>query len=53
MTINDIRRIFVDSLRLYFAPLRGAVRGAQAESKQAMEQLLRNSKQARSEPPPV
>jgi hypothetical protein len=51
MTFIDIRRIFEDSLRLYFAPLRGAVRCAQAESKQAMDQLRKNAKRARSEPP--
>ena len=51
MRYTDVRRIFVDSLRLYFAPVRGAVRGAQAESKQAMDQLRQNAKRARSEPP--
>jgi|LakMenEpi03Aug12_release.lakeMendotaPanAssembly.Ray.scaffolds.fasta_scaffold2270393_1 hypothetical protein len=51
MTINDVKRIFVDSLRLYFAPLRGAFRGAKAESQLALTRLRKNSKDARSSPP--
>lgn len=45
MTTKEIRRIFTDSLRLYFAPLKGAVQGASAESERAMKLLLAHAGQ--------
>lgn len=40
MTFSDIRRIWRDSLRMFFAPLVGAVSGAIRESKRVSAQVL-------------
>lgn len=40
MTLIDIRRIWRDSLRMFFAPLFGAIHGAISESKAVSKEVL-------------
>lgn len=40
MTSSDIRRIWRDSLRMFFAPLLGAINGAIRESKAVSTEVL-------------
>lgn len=40
MTTSDIRRIWRDSLRMFFAPLWGAIYGAISESNAVSKEVL-------------
>ena len=40
MTLPDLRRIWFGTLRLYFAPLLGAVRGSVQETRKAYREVF-------------
>lgn len=38
----DVRRVFRDSVRLYFAPLTGAIKGIRAELRRADQEIAQH-----------
>ena len=46
MKLSDIRRIWRDSFRMFFAPLVGAINGARLESKAVMKEVFEGRRQS-------